>query len=33
LFLKDIVDEKLDTRQFPLIGGQRNIAANYSAQR
>ncbi len=32
-FLKDVIDEKLDPRQFPAIGGQRNIGTNYSAQR
>jgi hypothetical protein len=32
-FLKDIIDDKLDPRQFPAIGGQRNIGANYAAQR
>ncbi|CAF0808082.1 unnamed protein product [Adineta ricciae] len=30
--MEDIIDDKLDSRQFPLIGGQRNIGANYSAQ-
>ena len=34
LFLvKDIIDDKLDLRQFPSVGGQRNIGANYAAQR
>ncbi|CAF0954834.1 unnamed protein product [Adineta steineri] len=30
--MEDIIDEKLDSRQFPLIGGLRNVSANYSAQ-
>ncbi|CAM4807000.1 unnamed protein product [Rotaria magnacalcarata] len=28
----DIIDDKLDQRQFPSVGGQRNIASNYAAQ-
>jgi syntaxin-binding protein 1 len=30
--MEDVIDEKLDPRQFPAIGGQRNIGTNYSAQ-
>jgi syntaxin-binding protein 1 len=30
--MEDIIDEKLDSRQFPALGGQRNIAASYAAQ-
>ncbi|CAF0986361.1 unnamed protein product [Rotaria sordida] len=30
--MEDIIDDKLDQRQFPSVGGQRNVAANYAAQ-
>ncbi|CAM2714319.1 unnamed protein product [Rotaria socialis] len=30
--MEDIIDDKLDQRQFPSVGGQRNIASNYAAQ-
>ena len=31
--LKDVIDDKLDQRQFPSVGGQSNMGVNYSAQR
>lgn len=31
--LQDIVDEKLDTRLFPSLGGQRSTGASYAPQR
>ncbi len=31
--LKDLIDDKLDPRQFPSLGGQRNAAASYAVQR
>jgi hypothetical protein len=31
--LKDVIDDRLDSRQFPSVGGQRNTAAGLSAQR
>jgi len=30
--MEDIIDEKLDTRLFPSLGGQRNTGANYAPQ-
>ncbi|CAF0736948.1 unnamed protein product [Rotaria sordida] len=30
--MEDVIDEKLDSRQFPSIGGQRNAAAAYNVQ-
>jgi len=30
--MEDVIDEKLDSRQFPLIGGQRNPATSYAVQ-
>jgi len=30
--MEDVIDDKLDSRQFPSIGGQRNVGANYAAQ-
>ena len=30
---KDIIDDRLDTRQFPAVGGQRNPAASFAVQR
>ena len=32
-FFKDIIDDRLDTRQFPAVGGQRNPAASFAVQR
>ncbi|CAF3479054.1 unnamed protein product [Rotaria sp. Silwood1] len=30
---QDVIDDKLDSRQFPSIGGQRNLATSYAVQR
>jgi len=30
--MEDVIDDKLDIRQFPSIGAQRNISANFPAQ-
>jgi hypothetical protein len=30
---QDIIDDRLDTRQFPSVGGQRNPATSYAVQR
>ncbi|UJR27725.1 hypothetical protein I4U23_009002 [Adineta vaga] len=30
--MEDVIDEKLDSRQFPSVSGQRNPALSYSAQ-
>jgi hypothetical protein len=32
-YLKDVIDDRLDSRQFPSVGGQRNTAGGLSAQR
>jgi hypothetical protein len=31
--IKDVIDDKLDPRQFPSIGGLRNPGAAYAVQR
>jgi hypothetical protein len=30
---KDIIDDRLDLRQFPSVGGQRNLANSSAIQR
>ncbi|CAF4810661.1 unnamed protein product [Rotaria sp. Silwood1] len=30
--MEDVIDDKLDSRQFPSIGGQRNLATSYAVQ-
>jgi hypothetical protein len=32
-YLKDVIDEKLDSRLFPSIGGLRSSGTSYTAQR
>jgi hypothetical protein len=32
-YLKDVIDEKLDPRLFPSIGGVKNPGTSYAVQR
>lgn len=33
IIIKDVIDDKLDTRQFPAVGGQKNLASSIAVQR